>query len=111
MVVAGQPGNDGYTPNGPAHLAQFDYPRGIAIDQDDNLIIADYGNHCVRKLSSDGKTVVLLAGSPGTCGSVDGDALLEAQFNYPRDIAINTTLIMFSFFFLLGFISGIADGC
>jgi sugar lactone lactonase YvrE len=48
-TVAGQPGIAGNT-QGTGKNATFYLPSGMAIDKDDNLYVADYSNHSVRKL-------------------------------------------------------------
>ncbi len=42
---------------GPATLAKLHDPRGIAIDDSDNVYIADRTNSCVRKVSKNGQLV------------------------------------------------------
>jgi hypothetical protein len=56
------------------------------VDGDGSIIIADYGNHRVRKLTPDG-TVSTLAGS-GRAGFADG-AGAAAQFNGPWGVAVD----------------------
>jgi len=34
-----------------AAAARFQAPSGLAMDMDGNLIVADYGNHCIRKVA------------------------------------------------------------
>ena len=46
--------------------AQFNEPRGVAVDPSGILYVADAGNHCIRKITSAG-VVTTLAGS-GTRG-------------------------------------------
>jgi sugar lactone lactonase YvrE len=48
-TVAGKPGYVGNS-NGLGSQATFFLPSGLAIDQNDNLYVADYSNHSVRKL-------------------------------------------------------------
>ncbi|GCE01801.1 NHL repeat-containing protein [Embleya hyalina] len=71
--------------DGPAALARFDYPCGMAIDAKGDLYIADYTNHRIRKLSEG--YVSTVAGS-GTPGFKDGPAA-SARFNWPRDVAVD----------------------
>ncbi len=54
---------------GPATTATFDYPNGMTVDKSGNLFIADYLNHRVRKITSDGvvSTVVGSGDAPQGC--------------------------------------------
>ncbi len=47
---------------GPAVEAQLDNPRGVAVDADGNLYIADHGNHRIRKVDPSG-TITTVAGT------------------------------------------------
>lgn len=67
--------------------ASFNRPTDLAFDSNNNLIIADYGNHRIRKISPSG-VVSTLAGS--TAGDQDGNGA-SAQFNLPYHIAIDQT--------------------
>ena len=73
--------------NGAAHEAEFQYPWGVAIDNDGSIVVADWGNHQIRRIESDGQ-VSTLAGS-GSKGFKDG-AAHEAQFDLPSGVAINS---------------------
>lgn len=48
VTYAGSPKNKGYL-DGPVHLAQFHAPAGLLLLQNE-LLIADTGNHCIRKI-------------------------------------------------------------
>ena len=67
--------------------AQFDRPRGVAVDSSGNLYVVDTSNERIRKITSAG-VVTTLAGS-GTYGHHDATGT-EAQFNYPSDVAVDS---------------------
>lgn len=73
--------------DGPIETAQFNLPRQLAFDQDGNLFIADYGNHCIRMITSDG-VVQTVVGQPGVAGMQDGDRL-ESLFRNPWGLAVS----------------------
>jgi sugar lactone lactonase YvrE len=72
--------------DGAGAAAQFNRPEGVAVDGEGNIIIGDYCNHRVRKITPDG-TVSTLAGS-GRAGFADG-AGAAAQFNGPWGVAVD----------------------
>ncbi len=71
---------------GPGAQAGFNGPRGVAIDGEGHVIVADMGNHRVRKIAPDG-TVTTLAGS-GTGGYADGRGA-QASFYSLKAVAID----------------------
>ncbi len=73
--------------DGAALQAQFNSPRGLALDlQKRRLYIADTGNHRIRVLDLKTQMVSTLAGS--SVGNQDG-AALQAQFNSPQGLALD----------------------
>ena len=72
--------------------AHFDRPRGLVLDAEGNLIVADAGNHCIRKVSvSDGR-VTTVAGSRagGNAAKAHADGRnLAARFNAPCGVAVD----------------------
>lgn len=52
-------GGDG----GPATKAQFKQPHSIALDADNNIYVADIGNHRVRKIDTKSGTISTIAGN------------------------------------------------
>ena len=75
--------------DGPAVLAQFGYPSGVAVDGTGNLYVADTDNHTVRQITPAG-AVSTIAGLAGVSGNADGVGT-AARFNYPTGIAVDTT--------------------
>ena len=63
-------GLTGYA-EGDAATAKYKWPTGLAF-VNESLFVADYGNHVIRKVASDGSTE-LYAGIPGHSGYVNGD--------------------------------------
>jgi len=71
-----------------AQDAALGSPRGLAIDRQGNLYIADEQSHRVRKVNSSG-LITTVAGS-GTRGfSGDGGPATEASLNQPRAVAVS----------------------
>ena len=73
--------------DGPLEDALFNYPKDIKFDNDGNMFVADYGNHCIRMVSADG-IVTTVAGQPGTAGYQDGGPT-ESLFKNPWGVAVN----------------------
>lgn len=72
--------------NGTGTAAKFNNPIGIAFNLTGDLIVADYGNHVIRKVTVAGVVTTIAGGS--TSGFVDGPTS-SALFFRPRDIAID----------------------
>ena len=73
--------------DGTGTLASFSYPKGVSVDTEGNVYVADTNNSKIRKITSAG-VVTTLAGS-GSSGSVDGTGTL-ASFSYPKGVAVDT---------------------
>jgi DNA-binding beta-propeller fold protein YncE len=71
--------------DGEGTVAQFYKPYAVAVDGDGNVIVADAGNHGIRKVTPQGH-VSTLAGT-GKGGHRDGEGTV-AQFNNPRGVAV-----------------------
>ncbi len=69
--------------------SQFNWPTGVCADKNGNIYVADYWNHCIRKISSYG-IVTTYAGVPGKKGYKDGN-LKEALFNCPISVFVDYT--------------------
>ena len=58
---------------------EFSDPRGVAVDSDGNILVADGGNHRIQKFTADGKFL--------TAVGQRGNKYLE--FSTPSGVAIN----------------------
>jgi len=85
-TLAGNSGNAGYV-NGTGTAAEFNNPASVAVDNQENVYVADLNNDVVRKITSAG-VVTLFAGQPGAPGYVDGLSA-NAAFNSPGGVAVD----------------------
>ena len=72
--------------NGQTSTATFDTPTSIAVLPNNILVVVDSGNHLIRKIDLNTKTVSTLAGK--SKGYFDGQ-LSQALFNGPFGIAVS----------------------
>lgn len=87
----GGAGQGGFA-DGPGNTARFNTPRGLAIDADDNLYVADAGNNRIRKVDPSGN-VTTLAGS-GILGFTNG-AGNEARFRFPTGVEVDANGVVY----------------
>jgi hypothetical protein len=87
-TVAGN-GTAGYLgDNGAATAAQLNGPQGIVVDSDQNIFIADWSNHRIRKVTASG--IISTVAGNGTAGdSGDGGAATEAQLRSPTGVGLD----------------------
>jgi NHL repeat len=85
-TFAGAAGQSGFA-NGAGSSARFSDPAGLAVDAADNLIVADRGNHVIRRIDPSGN-VTTIAGVAGEAGHRDG-AAAQALFNRPSSVAVD----------------------
>jgi len=71
--------------DGAGAAAKFKFPNGVAVDADENVYVADFGNQRMRVVNPAG-VVTTLAGS-GLPGSSDGTGS-AASFNSPKAVAV-----------------------
>jgi sugar lactone lactonase YvrE len=69
--------------DGPSSIAQFNHPIGIAVDDSQNIYVADLYNHRIRKISPEGVVTTLIG--PAKLGSIT----LSQELRYPRGVAID----------------------
>lgn len=86
-------GGSGYQ-DGDVADAKFSSPRGIAVDSEGNLHIADVANHCIRKIDIKSNTVSTVSGFSRKAGFKDG-SLEEALFNSPWGLYLDSEDILY----------------
>ena len=87
-TLAGLAGQSG-SADGVGSNARFNFPAGIAVDNNGNLFVSDSGNNTIRSITSAG-VVTTIGGVAGQSGSIDGIANL-ARFNNPTGIAVDVS--------------------
>ena len=87
-TLAGVPSTTTGSSDGLGTTARFNQPRGIAIDRDNNVYVADAGNHTIRKVTPTGN-VSTFAGLATVRGSVDGSGT-TARFSSPNGVAFDS---------------------
>jgi sugar lactone lactonase YvrE len=89
VTTAAGNGTNGFSGDGgPATSAQFTSIAGIAIDADDNLLLADMTNNRIRIVTRAGIIRTIAGnGDPGYTG--DGGPAVFASLNFPRGVAVD----------------------
>jgi DNA-binding beta-propeller fold protein YncE len=85
-TLAGTPGLSGAA-DGTGAAARFLAPSGIAVDNANNVYVADRSNHTLRKITPDG-VVTTLAGTATMGGNADGTGA-AARFGLPVGMAVD----------------------
>jgi uncharacterized protein (TIGR03437 family) len=87
-TLAGDGLLDGLGDGGSATAASLNTPRGVAVDAQGNVYIADTGNHRLRKVTPQG--IISTVAGTGVAGfGGDGSAALNAQLNTPLALAVD----------------------
>jgi len=89
-TIAGLGGQHKGSADGTNSAAQFSWPWGIAVDNSDNVYVADLFNSTIRKITASGTNWVTttIGGLAGNTGSADGTNS-DAQFAYPYGVAVD----------------------
>ena len=94
--VAGKrvPGSSG--DDGPAISAQFSDSLRLALDSNGSILIADYWDHRIRRITPDG-IMRTVAGTGGPCCSEgDGGPATSAAVGYPKSLAVDRNGYIFT---------------
>ncbi|OLE41554.1 MAG: hypothetical protein AUI36_24600 [Cyanobacteria bacterium 13_1_40CM_2_61_4] len=75
---------------GTATSAQLSWPIGVALDKNENLYIADTGNHRIRRVDHTKGTITTVAGGAGQFEGNSGDEgpARQAQLSFPFGVAV-----------------------
>jgi sugar lactone lactonase YvrE len=85
-TLAGSAGLSG-SADGTGAAARFNWPQGVAVDRAGNVLVADFHNNAIRKITSSG-VVTTLAGTADSSGSTDGTGA-AARFDTPYGVAVD----------------------
>jgi trimeric autotransporter adhesin len=77
---------------GLATAAQLSGPTGIFVDANNNVFIADSGNHVIREVAATTLIITTVAGTGGASGfSGDGGAATSAKLNNPTGVFVDAS--------------------
>ena len=85
--VAGTGATGSSGDDGPATDAELNSPFGVAVTADGGFLIADFGNHMVRKVSAAG-VITRVAGTGATGSSGDDGPATDAELKSPIGVAV-----------------------
>ena len=89
-TVAGVYGENGFSGDGgPATSAQFSDIKGVAVDANGNLYIADSNNKRIRKVILSSGIISTIAGTDIAGNTGDGGAATAATLSDPTDVAVD----------------------
>lgn len=96
-VVAGTRGQTGYAGDGwAADSAKMNSPYDVAVDNDNNIYIAELGNNIIRFVSASNGKIYTYAGIKGVFGlSGDGGPARYAKLDQPRGICVDASNNLF----------------
>jgi hypothetical protein len=75
--------------------AQMNGPKHLCVDLDDNVILADSGNHRILKYSPKESKITLIAGTGKKGDSGNGGPALEVSMNEPHGVFVNSAGVLF----------------
>ena len=87
LTLAG--GTSAGSADGVGGAASFNAPRGLTVDSQGDIYVADTNNNTIRKITPNG-TVTTVAGIPGQAGNADGPGN-QALFNAPRGVSVDAS--------------------
>lgn len=92
-TLAGLAGSVIKSADGNGAAAEFNAPRGLAVDRAGNVFVADSENNTIRRITPAGD-VTTFAGQPGAQGGNDGPAA-AARFTEPYAVAVDASGMLY----------------
>lgn len=92
--LAGTAGRNGTLVNVAPTTARFNTPRGLVCDRSGNIYVADSGNNQIRVIETNGYVSFVAGNGGGIAGLVDGVGG-DARFSGPRDVAVDSTGVVY----------------
>jgi sugar lactone lactonase YvrE len=90
ITLVGGTGAQGYSGDGgPATTARFSSIKGIAVDKNGNVFVADASNNAIRKIDGRTQVVTTLAGKGIAGYSGDGGPAANATLSNPWGVAVD----------------------
>ncbi len=87
VAGTGEPGYAG--DHGPALRATFNGPKEIAVDRQDNIVLVDTENHCIRRIEAASGLVTTVAGTGQPGGGGDGGPATAATLKRPHGACVD----------------------
>jgi NHL repeat len=88
-TIAGT-GEQGYSgDHGLALQATFNGPKEIAVDRQDNIVLVDTENHCLRRIDAASGQVTTIAGTGQPGGAGDGGPAIAATLKRPHGACVD----------------------
>ncbi len=83
-TLSGEPGQQGLADGSP-DKARYNRPRGVLALPGGDILVADTGNHALRRIEADGRVAMINAGGEPRTGWIDG-AGTDVRFHDPHSL-------------------------
>ncbi|MEW6736288.1 MAG: IPT/TIG domain-containing protein [Acidobacteriota bacterium] len=90
ITTVGGDGTDGFRGDGRLAInASFSLPQYVVVDQAGNLLVADTGNHRVRRIDARTGIIITVAGDGVDAFRGDNGLAIKASINFPVGLALD----------------------
>ena len=94
-LYAGKGGEEGFEDNVDRLAARFKGPNGVAVDDEDNVYVAEYNGNRIRKIAKNGWVTTIAGSVEGESGDQDGQGT-DALLSSPSAVAVKNGEIYFT---------------